>query len=71
VIRVLAADDHALARGGPSAMLATDPEFEIVTERELETHFTRVASKLDLRDRVQAVVFCCENGLVEAGAPGD
>jgi YesN/AraC family two-component response regulator len=32
VIKVLIADDHALARGGLRGMLAADPEFEIVGE---------------------------------------
>ena len=38
-----------------------------LSEATVKTHFTRIASKLDLRDRVQAVVFCYENGLVEPG----
>ena len=32
MIRVLIADDHALARGGLSGMLAADAEFEVVGE---------------------------------------
>jgi DNA-binding NarL/FixJ family response regulator len=38
-----------------------------LSEATVKTHFTRIASKLGLRDRVQAVVFSYENGLVEAG----
>ena len=41
-----------------------------LSEATVKTHFTRIASKLDLRDRVQAVVFCYENGLVEPGSRG-
>jgi DNA-binding NarL/FixJ family response regulator len=38
-----------------------------LSEATVKTHFTRIASKLRFRDRVQAVVFCYENGLVQAG----
>ena len=38
-----------------------------LSEATVKTHFTRIASKLELRDRVQAVVFGYENGLVEPG----
>jgi DNA-binding NarL/FixJ family response regulator len=38
-----------------------------LSEATVKTHFTRIAAKLGLRDRVQAVVFAYENGLVEPG----
>jgi DNA-binding NarL/FixJ family response regulator len=38
-----------------------------LSEATVKTHFTRIAAKLDFRDRVQAVVFSYENGLVEPG----
>ena len=38
-----------------------------LSEATVKTHFTRIAAKLGLRDRVQAVVFGYENGLVEPG----
>jgi DNA-binding NarL/FixJ family response regulator len=36
----------------------------------VKTHVTHVLQKLDLRDRVQAVVLAHQAGMVEADAPG-
>jgi DNA-binding NarL/FixJ family response regulator len=33
----------------------------------VKTHVARILQKLDLRDRVQAVIFSYESGLVEIG----
>ena len=39
----------------------------VVSRGTVKTHVARVLQKLDLRDRVQAVIFAYENNLVQAG----
>ena len=38
-----------------------------ISETTVKTHVTHILQKLDLRDRVQAVVFAYQTGLFEAG----
>ena len=39
----------------------------VVSDGTVKTHVARILQKLDLRDRVQAVIFAYESGLVEVG----
>jgi DNA-binding NarL/FixJ family response regulator len=57
-----------MARGRSNTEIAT--QF-VISDATVKTHVARIFSKLDLRDRAQAVVYAYETGLVEPGAARD
>jgi DNA-binding NarL/FixJ family response regulator len=54
-----------LAKGLSNAEIA---EQLFLGETTVKSHIARILAKLDLRDRLQVVVFAYEKGIVRAGA---
>jgi DNA-binding NarL/FixJ family response regulator len=57
-----------LARGRSNAEIC---EQLVVTEATTKTHVARILQKLELRDRIQAVIYAYESGIVSPGSGAD
>jgi DNA-binding NarL/FixJ family response regulator len=59
---------EVLERVGRGLSNAEIAESLFLSENTVKTHVTHILDKLDLRDRVQAVIYAYETGIIEPGA---